>query len=83
MTCLTYHFESLISIIGIFSICSFRTNGYCDLLFDAFQLLIENYCDYYDYLLVLSSCSWRTDVNNVDYLLMLSSHLYRNEVILL
>ena len=29
---------------------SLRTDGYCDLSFDAFQLLIENWCDYYDYL---------------------------------
>ena len=62
--------------------CSLRTDGYCDLSFDTFQFIIENCCDYYDYLLVLSSCSWRTDVNNVEYLLMLSNHLYRTKVIL-
>ena len=53
---------------GILSSSSLRTNGYCDLSFDVFQLLIENYCDYYDCLLVLSSFSWRIDVNTVDYL---------------
>ena len=45
------------------------------------QLLIENYCDYYDYHLILFSCSWRIDVIILDYLLVLSSHLYRTEVI--
>ena len=34
-----------------------------------------------DYLLVLSSYSWRTDVIILDYLLMLSSRLCMTEVI--
>ena len=34
------HFESSISIIGILFGCSLRTDGYCDLSFDAFQSLV-------------------------------------------
>ena len=72
----------IVIYFGIFFCCSLRTDGYCDLSFDAFQLLVENYCDYYDYLLVLSNCLWRTDVNIVDYSLIFFSRLYRDEMIL-
>ena len=46
------------------------------------QLLIENYCDYYDYHLMLFSFSWRIDVIIVDYILVLSIYLYRTKVIM-
>ena len=72
----------IVIYLGILFGCLLRTDGYCDLSFDALQLLDENCFDYYDYHLMLFSCLWRTDVIIVDYLLMLFSCLYRTEVII-
>ena len=99
---LVAHWElrGIVIYYGILFGFSLRTDGYCDLFWDTFwllvenrwilwfiinalQLLVENYCGYYDYHLMFSSFSWRTDVITMIIFMMLSSHFYRNEVILL
>ena len=49
--------------------CSLRTNGYCDLSFDAFSCSWRTDVNIVDYLLILSSHLYRTEVILYDSLI--------------